>query len=218
MSEYAVIGLGRFGRSLATELQALGNEVVAIDVDRQKVMEMSATIRQSIEADATSEAVLSEIGVSNLDAAVVAVGDPEPSIMCTLLLKKLDVPYVIARARDELHGEILRLVGADRVVFPEKETALRLAHGIAVPEVVDYLSISSDMGISKLTAPKQFIGLTYGEANLEARFKVRILAVIRKERVLFGVSVGERFEPGDVLIVSGRDQDLRAISTFARGS
>jgi trk system potassium uptake protein len=215
MSEYIVFGLGRFGRSLATEIQSLDNEVIGVDVDRQKVQETSGTIRQAIEADATSEATLRELGVSNLDAAVVAIGDPEPSIMVTVLLKKLDVSYVIARATSELHGEILRLVGADRVVFPEQETAIRLAHGIAVPETVDYLSISSDMGISKLSVPRHLVGLSHGEASIESRFHVRIIAIIRRDRVLFGASVGEKFEPRDVLIVSGRDQDLRELSQFA---
>jgi trk system potassium uptake protein TrkA len=215
MSEYIVIGLGRFGRSLAMELQSLGHEVVGVDVDRQVVQEMSGLIRQAIEADATSETTLRELGVSELDAAVVAIGNPEASIMVALLLKKLEVPYVIARATSELHDEILLRVGADRVVFPEKETALRLAHGIAVPEIVDYLSLSTEMGISKLAVPEHLIGQSYSGTDLEQRFKVRIVAVIRRDRVLFGASVGEKFERNDVLIVSGRDSDLRTLSQIA---
>jgi trk system potassium uptake protein len=216
VSEYIVIGLGRFGQNLAAEIQSLGNEVIGVDIDRQNVQEMSGTIRQVIEADATSEAALRDLGVSNLDAAVVAIGATEASIMTTLILKRLSVPYVIAKAGSDLHGEILKRVGADRVVFPEKETALRLAHGIAVPEVVDYLSISPDMGVSKLVAPRHIVGLSHGEANLEKRFNVRVIAVIRKNRMIFGTTLGERFEPDDVLIVSGRDRDLRALSYFAK--
>ena len=218
MSEYIVIGLGRFGRSLAIELQSLGHEVLGVDVDRQTIQEMSGSIRQAIEADATAEQTLRELDVSALDAAVVAIGDPEASIMVALLLKKLEVPYVIARATSELHDEILVRVGADRVVFPEKETALRLAHGIAVPEIVDYLSLSTDMGISKLVVPEHLIGQSYSGTDLEQKFKVRIVAVIRRDRVLFGASVGEKFERHDTLIVSGRDSDLRALSQIAQES
>jgi trk system potassium uptake protein TrkA len=216
MSEYIVIGLGTFGQSLAGELQSLGNEVLGVDIDRAEVQALSGTIRQVIEADATSEDTLRELGVSNLDGAVVAIGDTEPSIMATLLLKKIGVPYVIARATSELHEEILKLVGANRVIFPEREMAARLAHQIGVPEVVDYLSISTDMGISKLVVPRHLVGMTSREANIEERFNVRIIAMIRRDRVIFGTSVTEQFEARDVLIVSGRDEDLRELSHYAR--
>lgn len=212
MGEYAVIGLGRFGRSLVAELQSLGNEILGIDMDRQIVQDMSSVITHSVQADATSEATLRELGVANLDAAIVAMGKPESSILITLVLKKLGVRYVIAKAATELHGEILNLVGADRVVFPEKETALRLAHGIGVPEVVDYLSITKEMGISKLSVPRHLVNLSYSEARLEQRFHVRLIAIIRRNNVLFGASVGEQFQQEDVLLISGRDTDLRALT------
>jgi trk system potassium uptake protein len=215
MGEYIVIGLGRFGRSLAIEIQSLGNEVIGVDLDRQVVQEMADVIREAVEADATSEAALREMGVTNLDAAVVAIGTAESSIMITLILKKLGVRYVIAKAGSDIHGEILNLVGADRVVFPEKETAIRLAHGIAVPEVFDYLSITKEMGISKLNVPRHLVGLSYTEAQLERRFEVRLIAIIRRDRVLFGASVGEKFQAEDVLLISGKDKDLRALSQFA---
>lgn len=215
MSEYIVIGMGTFGRSLALEMQALGHEVVGIDISRPNIQSLAGSIRQVIEADATSEETLRELGVSNLDAAVVAIRDPEPSIMTTLLLKKLGVPYVVGRATSTLHEEILKLVGANRVVFPEQEMASRLAHEIGVPESVDYLSISTDMGISKLVVPKHLVGRTHRESDIEGRFKARIIAVIRRDRVLFGVSVTERFEANDVLIVAGRDEDLTQLSRYA---
>ena len=214
MSEYIVLGLGTFGRSLALEIQAMGNEVIGVDASRTIVQSLSGEIRQVIEADATSEATLRDLGVSNLDGAVVAIRDPEPSIMTTLLLKKLGVPYVIARATSSLHEEILKLAGATRVVFPEQEMALRLAHEIAVPEVVDYLSISSDMGINKLSVPKTLVGKTYRDADLERRFRVRIMATIRRDRVIFGTSLTDVFEANDVLIVAGRDEDLRKLSEY----
>jgi trk system potassium uptake protein TrkA len=215
MSEYSVLGLGVFGRSLALEMQALGNEIIGVDVSRTIVQSLSGEIRQVIEADATSEATLRDLGISNLDGAVVAIRDPEPSIMTTLLLKKLGVPYVVARATSALHEEILKLAGANRVIFPEREMAVRLAHEVAVPDVVDYLSISSDMGINKLMVPKSLVGKTYREADLENRFKIRIMATIRRDRVVFGTSLTDNFEANDVLIVSGRDDDLRKLADIA---
>jgi trk/ktr system potassium uptake protein len=212
MGEYVIIGLGRFGRSLAEELQVLGNDVIGIDIDRQIVQEISPFIHEAIEADATSEATLQQIGVTSADATVVAIGGAENSILVTMILRNLDVPYIISKAGNDLHGQILRRIGAHRVVFPEKEMAARLAHGIAVPEVVDYLSITPDTGISKLSVPSGFIGQSLGEAHLEERFKVRLIAVVRRERVIFGAPVGEKFAPGDVLIISGLDKDLRALA------
>lgn len=214
MGEYVVIGLGRFGSNLAKELHSMGNEVMGVDTSRHAVQEMSGVIRQAIEADATSEAALNEIGVADVSTVVVAISDPEPSIMATLLLKKVGVRHVIAKATSDLHEEILRLVGADRVVFPEKETAVRLAHGVAVPQIVDYLSVTPEMGISKLVAPAQLVGRTYAEADLEQRFRIRMVAVVRKDRVIFGAPIGEKFQPNDVLLVSGRDEDLHALSRF----
>ena len=215
MSEYIVLGLGNFGRSLALEMQALGNEVIGVDISRSIVQSLSGDIRQVIEADATSEATLRDLGISNLDGAIVAIRDPEPSIMTTLLLKKLGVNYVVARATSSLHEEILKLAGASRVVFPEHEMAVRLAHEVAVPEVEDYLSISSDMGINKLRVPKTLVGKTYRDVDLEGKFRVRIMATIRRDRVVFGTTVTDVFEPNDVLIVSGRDDDLRKLSALA---
>ena len=214
MSEYIVLGLGTFGRSLALEMQAMGNEVIGVDISRPIVQSLSGDIRQVIEADVTSESTLRDLGVSNLNGAIVAIRDPEPSIMATLLLKKLGVPYVVARATSALHEEILKLAGANRVVFPELEMAVRLAHEVAVPEVLDYLSISSDMGINKLTVPKSLVGKTYRDADLENRFRVRIMATIRRDRVIFGTTVTDQFEANDVLIVSGRDEDLRRLGEY----
>lgn len=212
MGEYVVIGMGRFGSNLAIELQGLGNDVIAIDIDRQTVQDISPRVHEAIEADATAEATMIEIGVANVDAAIVAIGAAENSILATMILKKLGVPWVISKASNDLHGQILKRLGADRVIFPEKESALRLAHGIAVPEFVDYLSITPEMGISKLEVPPSLVGHSLGEAPLEDRYKVRLIAVVRRDRVIFGAPVSEKFAAGDVLILSGLDKDLRALA------
>lgn len=212
MAEFIVFGLGLFGRHLASQVQALGHEVIGVDIDRTLVQELAEELAQTVAADATSEAALRELGVSNYDAAVVAIGNNEASILATLLLKRLGVPRVIVKASSELHGEILSRVGADRVVFPESDTALRLAHGVAVPDVLDYLSISHDMGIARMKVPSSFVGASHSEANLESRYRVRIIAVIRGDRVVFGTSVGQMFQEGDEIICAGRDSDLQAMT------
>lgn len=211
MAEYVVIGLGIFGRSIASELQQLGNEVMGVDIDRDIVQDLSDTLRQTIQADATSEAAVHELGLASVDAAIVAIGSPEDSIMITLILKKMGVAWIVAKASNDLHGEILQLVGADRVVFPEKEAAVRLAHGMSVPEIQDYLSINRNTGIIKLTVTQNLVGRTYSEI-VNASNEVRLIGLIRKDRVLFGSMVGERLQERDVLILAGRDEDLRNLA------
>lgn len=209
MSEYAVIGLGRFGSSLAEELQALGNDVVGVDTDRGVIQEMSSVLRQVFQADATSEAALREIGVADLDAAIVAVGSQlEHSILITVTLKKIGMPYVVSKAQTDLHGEILRRVGADQVVYPERETGIRLAHRVAVPGAIDYLSISAQMGVGKMVVPDQLVGMSLVDSRLEEKYRLRLLAIIREGRVLFSPSVREMFAPGDVLLLAGPDEAL----------
>ncbi|MGE3985692.1 MAG: TrkA family potassium uptake protein [Dehalococcoidia bacterium] len=215
MAEYIVFGLGLFGRSLASEVQDLGHEVVGVDINRELVQLMADELRQAVEADATSEDVLRDLGVANFDAAIVAIGNNEASILTTLLLKRLGCARVIVKASSHLHGEILSRVGADRVIYPEEDTATRLAHGITVAEVVDYLSISNDMGIARMRVPVHLVGVTHSQAGLETRYRVRIIAVVRRDRVVFGSSVGETFESGDEVILAGRDQDLQAFSRSA---
>jgi trk system potassium uptake protein len=209
VGEYAVIGLGRFGRALANELQELGHHVVGIDRDREAVQEMAEGLWQVVEADATSEAALRELEVTTLDGAVVAMAENvEASILVTMILKKLGVKYVISKAGTDLHGEVLARVGADRVVHPERETAMRLAHSIGVPEVIDYLTITPEMGVSRLQVPRFMAGRSVLDTKLEQQYQVRLLAIIRQKEVVFGPGVNEVFQDGDVLLIAGHDRSL----------
>jgi trk system potassium uptake protein TrkA len=212
MAEFIIFGLGLFGRNIASQLQLLEHDVVCVDIDRGLTQELSEELGHTVAADATSEAALRELGVANYHGAVVAIGNNEASILATLLLKRLGVPRVVVKATSELHGEILSLVGADDVIFPEKDTAVRLAHGLAVPNVLDYLSISQDTGIARMKVPAALVGASHTQANIESRYRVRIIAVIRGERVVFGSAVGQTFNEGDEIICAGRDSDLQAMT------
>ena len=212
MSDYIVIGLGRFGSSLASELQALGHNVVGVDTDRNAVQEMSDILRQVFQVDATSEGALKDMSVADLDAAIVAVGSHlEYSILITVTLKKIGAPYVIAKAQNELHGEILQRVGADRVVYPERETGQRLAHSITMPSAIDYLSISTEMGVGKMTVPKELVGQSLVNSKLNESHDLHMLAIIREGKVIFSPSVGEKFVQGDVLLLAGLDKSLSSL-------
>src|SRR5918998_2489332 len=204
-----VIGLGRFGSAVARELERLGHEVLAIDRDEQRVNEIASDVTHALELDAADEDALRDAGAAEFGTAIVAISsDAEPSIFATMVLKRLGVQNVIAKAGSLLHGEILSRVGADRVVFPEGETGLRLAHSFNVPNVIDYLDVAPGFGIEKIRPPKNFVGRTLGELDMKGRLGLTPIGLRRGQQVLVNPTRDERIAEGDELILIGRDDKL----------
>lgn len=204
-----VIGLGRFGSAVARELERLGHEVLAIDQSEQRINEIAPEVTHALQLDAADEDALRSAGAGEFNIAIVAVSsDTEPSIFATMVLKRLGVRTVIAKAGSVLHGEILSRVGADRVVFPERETGLRLAHSFNVPNVIDYLDVAPNFGIEKIRPPKSFIGRTLGELDLKGRLGLTPIALRRAQQVFVNPARDERVAEGDELILIGRDEKL----------
>jgi trk system potassium uptake protein len=207
--QVVVIGLGRFGSAVARELERLGHEVLAIDRDEQRVNDIAPDVTHALELDAADEDALRGAGAGDFGTAIVAISsDAEPSIFATMVLKRLGVQNVIAKAGSLLHGEILARVGADRVVFPERETGLRLAHSFNVPNVIDYLDVAPGFGIERIRPPKSFVGRTLGELDLKGRLGLTPVAVRRGQQVVVNPTREERISEGDELILVGRDDKL----------
>jgi trk system potassium uptake protein TrkA len=207
--QVVVIGLGRFGTAVARELERLGHEVLAIDRSEQPVNDISSDVTHALQLDAADEDALRGAGAGEFNTAIVAISsDAEPSIFATMVLKRLGVRNVIAKAGSVLHGEILARVGADRVVFPEHETGLRLAHSFNVPNVIDYLDVGPSFGIEKIRPPKAFIGKTLAELNLKERLSLTPIALRRGKQVFVNPAREERVAEGDELILIGRDDKL----------
>ena len=210
--QVVVIGLGRFGSSVARELERLGHEVLAIDRSEQHVNEIAPDVTHALQLDASDEEALRGAGAGDFNTAIVAISsDAEPSIFAAMVLKRLGVRNVIAKAGSLLHGEILSRVGADRVVFPERETGLRLAHSFNVPNVIDYLDVAPNFGIQKIRPPKSFVGRTLGELNLKERLGLTPIALRRGQQVFVNPARDERLAEGDELILIGRDEKLDQI-------
>jgi trk system potassium uptake protein TrkA len=204
-----VIGLGRFGSSVSRELERLGHQVLAVDQSEQRVNEIAPDVTHALQLDAADEDALRAAGAGDFTTAIVAISsDAEPSIFATMVLKRLGVRTVIAKASSLLHGEILSRVGADRVVFPERETGLRLAHSFNVPNVIDYLDVAPGFGIEKIRPPKSFIDRTLGELDLKGRLGLTPVALRRGKQVIVNPARGERLTDGDELILIGRDDKL----------
>lgn len=210
--QVVVIGLGRFGSAVARELERLGHEVLAVDRGEEQVNDIASDVTHALQLDAADEAALRGAGVGDFNTAIVAISsDAEPSIFATMVLKRLGVRNVIAKAGSTLHGEILARVGADRVVFPERETGLRLAHSFNVPNVIDYLDIGPNFGIEKIRPPQSFIGKTLGELNLKERLSLTPVALRRGKQVFVNPARDERVAEGDELILIGGDDKLERL-------
>ena len=207
-----VVGLGRFGHSMAMELYQSGHDVLAIDLDEKKVQDTLGQVTYAVKGDATSEALLKELGAQNFDVAIVAIGsDIQASILVTVLLKSLNIPFIIARSTNELHGNTLNRIGADKVVHPEEETGKRLAHVEFQSGILDYMDISSDYGVTKMRPPGKMIDHTLEESGLSGprdKYGIAVLAIRRGRECILVPSKEEIIQTGDMLIVAGTAESL----------
>lgn len=207
-----VIGLGRFGSAVSRELERLGHQVLAVDRVEERVNDIAPDVTHALQLDAADEEALRSAGAADFTTAIVAIStDAEPSIFATMVLKRLGVRTVISKAGSLLHGEILSRVGADRVVFPERETGLRLAHSFNVPHVIDYLDVAPNFGIEKIRPPKSFVGKTLGELDLKQRLGLTPIVLRRGQQVFVNPAREERVTEGDELILIGRDEKLEQL-------
>ena len=178
MKSFLVIGLGRFGAAVAQELSALGQEVLALDIDAENVQHIADQVTQAIQGDAQDEAVLRSVGARNFDCCVVAVGaDMEASILITMMLKEMGAKKIIAKAMTPIHARVLERVGADRVVLPEIDMGQRLAQRLVRTNVVDYIGVSDEFSIVEIHPPKSWVGHSLGQLGVRARHKINVLAI-----------------------------------------
>lgn len=207
--QIAVIGLGRFGTALARTLQEAGHEVLGIDRNMDAVEEMAPVLSHVVQLDATDESALRQLGLQNFDAAVVSIAEHlEASILATLLLKRLGVPRVVAKAAADLHGEILQRVGADQVVFPERDTGIHLAHGWISQFITDTLDVVEGYAIHRVVAPASFVGKTVAELDLYTRFRVHLFIVARDSQVSVFPPLDYVVAASDLVVLAGRTGDV----------
>lgn len=210
--QYLVIGLGRFGESVARTLCALGHEVMAVDESQELVDAVAPYVTQAVQADATDEAALSSIGIHNFDAAIVSVGQNERnSILIAVLCKEKGVPYVVAKAIDDLHAKILTKVGVDRVVFPEREMGQRLAKSLAKPGIVELMELDRDHQIVEINLPARWQDRTLAQINVRRSYGISVLAIHRQSEFVVSPGADVQFRAGDNLLVLGRQADIAAL-------
>jgi trk system potassium uptake protein TrkA len=212
MRQVAVIGLGRFGSSVARTLVQSGCEVLAVDADAERVKAIVEEVTEAVQADALDEAALKSLGLRNFEAVVVAIGhEVKASILVTVLLKEMGVPKIVAKAHDELHGKVLQKVGADVVVYPERDMGVRLAHTLLSRSIIDEIQLSASYSIFELQAPSQFLDRSLKELQLRQRFGMTVLAVRRGEGVVISPEASFVLEQGDILVALGRPDKLERL-------
>ena len=182
--QFVIIGLGRFGASIAKTLYSLGNDVLAIDKDEDIVQEIADSVTHAVQLDATDENALRSLGIRNFDVAVVTIGDNiQSSIMATLLVKELGVKYIIAKGHSDLHAKVLYKIGADRVVLPEKDMGIRVAHNLVSANILDYIELSDDYSVMEIQVLHEWWGKTLNELKLRSKYGINVMAIKRGDEV-----------------------------------
>lgn len=210
--QFVIIGLGRFGSSIAKTLHSLGNDVLAIDKDEDIVQEISDEVTHAVQLDATDENALRSLGIRNFDVAVVTIGDNiQSSIMATLLVKELGVKYIIAKAQSDLHSKVLYKIGADRVVLPEKEMGVRVAHNLVSTNILDYIELSPDYSVIEIQASENWSGKTLSDLGLRSKYGINVMAIKRGNDVNISPLAEDIIESDDVIVAIGSGDDLSRI-------
>lgn len=214
MGQFAVIGMGRFGRSVATTLHQLGHQVMAIDKAEESLAEIADEVTHAVQVDATDADALQGVGISNFDAVVVAIGNSiEESILTTLVLKELGCKRIVAKAVDSRQAKVLERVGADVVVHPERDMGVRVAHTLASPSVLDYLEVSPTFSIEELSVSDRLAGQTLGQLDLRAKYGVSVLLIRRDGQLLISPGAETPLRTGDVLVVVGENRQLSKLES-----
>lgn len=210
--QFVIIGCGRFGKGVAQKLVDLGCEVLAIDKNEETIQEVSTYATSAMQADATDENTIKSLGIRNFDVAVVTIGsDIQSSILVTLMCKELGVKYVVAKAQNELHAKVLHKVGADRVVFPEREMGIRIANNLVSDNILDYISLAPDYSIVEVVALDEWIGNTLKEIDIRAKYGINVMAIKHGDEINIAVSADDQVKEGDVLVVIGHNDDLNRV-------
>jgi len=182
--QYAVLGLGRLGSSIAQELYKGNADVLAVDSNADPVDEIQGKVTHAVQADVTDISVLRELGLQDFDVAIVTIGeDLKASSVVTMLLKELGVPTVLAKAQDEMHGRMLEKLGADRIIYAERDMGRRIAHSLLSGNILDYIQLSDDFAIVEIVPHASWVGRTLIDLNLRKKYGINVIA-IRSEGVI----------------------------------
>ena len=207
--EFVVIGLGRFGGSIVNELVELDADVMAIDISPDRVEEFAQIATTAVAADTTDESALRSLGIRNFEHVVVAIGENiQASILTTLILKEIGVNRITVKAQNDYHAKVLKKIGADQVVHPERDMGKRIANNLVSNNILDYLELSDEYSIAEIRANEKLAGFTLIDLDIRAKYGVNIVAIKREAQILVSPQAIEEIQLNDILIVIGSDVDI----------
>lgn len=213
--QYAVIGLGRFGLSVARRLYEAGQEVLGIDTSEECVEDAEFYVTHAVVADSTEEKALTSLGISNFDCVIVAIGnDLEASILTTMLLKDLGVKKIIAKALGKRHGQLLEKIGADWIIYPERDMGERVANQLLSPNMLDYIELSKEYNIEEIVIPSIMANKTLRELDIRARYNISVIALIRDGEIIVSPAPDQIIYNEDLLVMIGSREDLAKFSSI----
>lgn len=209
VKQYAVIGLGRFGTSIAGRLREAGQEVLGIDIDEEAVEDAEVYVTHAVIADSTDEKALTSLGMTSFDCVIVAIGDDiQSSILTVMLLKNLGVKKIIAQAKSKRHGQVLEAIGAYWIIYPERDMGERVAYQLLSPNMLNYIELSKDYNIEEIMIPSKMSGRNLRELDLRAKFKINVIAIIRNGEIIVSPTPVEVIQKDDILVSIGKQSDL----------
>ena len=209
MQQILIIGLGKFGMSLARSLAKYDCEVMAIDNNPQLVDDVSEFVTHAARVDAADVNALKELGVSNFDVAVIGIGDDlEASIMIALTLKELEVPYIVAKSRDDVHAKLLTMIGVDRVIEPEREIGARLAKTLMHKNVIERMEVGKEYSIAEVDTPREWIGSRLNQLNIRPKYNINILCIEKEDKRVLIPSADYVIEEGDTIMLIAPNKEL----------
>jgi trk system potassium uptake protein len=212
MKQFAVIGLGRFGSSLAKSLSSAGHAVLAVDKDMENVQAIMDHVTHALQVDVTNEGAVRELGLNNFDVVIISIGsDLESSILATLIAKEIGVKYIVAKVSSEAHAKVLSKIGADKIVFPEKDMAEKVAHSIISSNILDYIELSPEYSIMELAALEEWKNKSIGQIDMRRRYRINVLAVKHGDKINMFPKAEDIIGDEDIVVAVGRNDDLTKI-------
>lgn len=207
--QFAVFGLGSFGKSVALTLQSFGCDVIAVDNCYEKIQDIADSVSYAMCGDVTEPEFMKTIGARNLDGAVIAVSENlEAAIMATMISKEMGIPYVLVKAMDELQGKILEKVGADSIVYPEIDMGERVAKKLISTEFIDWIELSPDYSLTEKLLPKQWEGKSLAELRVREKYGINVIGILKEDKMDMALDPSKPLQPDDMLFIIGKNSDL----------
>lgn len=216
MKSVLIIGMGKLGRHLATKMEEMGNDVMAVDKDENIIDAVSGHVTDCMAGDCTNESVIDSLGVENFDICFVTIGDDfQSSLVIAYLLKKAGARKIVAKARQDIQAELLRSIGASEVIFPEKEMAEKLAVRYNADNIFDFIPLSTDDAIYEIPVLSSWIGKSIVQINVRVNYNVSIVAIKHGDEIITSPGAGYEFRRGDHMMVLGKSSDVFRLSSKA---